>query len=316
MWRRPPRAQAPVGGVTGCSLDELLRAPEALVTIGGVAFGGLGKSEVALWLAEAWEGSHLRGASEVALLCHGYRGNAPRAEEVQLPAYEVITEAERREAVERWGDEAVMMRWRAPDVVRVWAGGSWEDRIEVSGAHGARLRVCDGALYRHELTPNAQVCIFDPSLNPRLFPFGSLTRPLWSFPSAVSWWAHGATAPQMPRRFERCAPLIARSRYLNAHLITPHGERVSSELLHGREVEPWLGVSRPQRFLSALSSLGATLRAPVITRDHGLFSKRALRRASRALNPPLRVCSYKDLPRIPRSLEVYVLEPTLSVEAP
>jgi len=294
-------------------LRSILDADQALVTVGGVSLGGLGKSEVALWVATRWARDH-QPSKRVALLCHGYRGRSPRPERVSLAHRSRLTEAERVEALERWGDEALMASWRAPEGVAVWAGGGWRERVESSESWGATHLICDGGLYRRELSPTAQLCLFDPSLRPRLLPFGELCRPIRHFPHGVSWWAHGAGALQgpLPPHFQRCAPLIARSDYQNQRLLSPEGEWISSERLRGRTVEPWLGTARPQRILRRLRSLGARLLDPVQARNHRPFPSRDLR--ARLTSGVIRVCTYKDLPRLPVDLEVYVLEPNLCVE--
>lgn len=317
MWRRPPQVTALDLGTKGTpTLSALLTAKEALITIGGVSLGGVGKSEVALWLATRWVAPLHRG--ELSLISHGYLGGASQPERVSLPPRGALSEAERREALARWGDEAIMSRWRAPDQVTVWAGGDWQALIEVSRAAGAKVQLCDGALYCRALQPSAQLCLFDPSAKARLFPLGELSRPPSRFPQGVLWWEHRqASEPRLeplPAPFQRCAPIIAQSRYHNLSLIRPTGERVTSSTLRGKVVQPWLGVARPQRFLRCLERIGAVIRSPVITSDHGCFSQRALSKASR--EPSLiKVCTYKDLPRLPVDMEVYILEPTMHVEA-
>jgi len=310
VWRRPPSPQ----GDPCALLAELLSAPRALITIGGVCFGGLGKSELALWLAERFAEREEAESGGVALVCHGYRGASGRAERVELPAYRELTERERLEALARWGDEALMMRWRAPRSVTVWAGGSWAERVARSEA---RWVICDGGLYRPELKPSAQLCIFNPRLRPLLTPLGPLCRPLGQFPRSVSWWCHqdGPLTGGYSQAYERCAPVLAESRSRIDALISPSGERLSSASLKGRRVQLWAGVARPRRILEALRSLGASLAPPVLTRNHAPFSRRQLALGRSAEPGLLRVCTYKDLPRVPQWLELSVLEPSFMVNA-
>lgn len=295
-------------------MRELLSAPRALITIGGVCFGGLGKSELALWLAGRFAEREDAQSAGVALVCHGYGGLSEQAERVELPAYHELTERERLEALARWGDEALMMRWRAPRSVTVWAGGSWGERVARSEA---RWVVCDGGLYRPELKPSAQLCIFNPRLRPLLTPLGPLCRPLSQFPRSVSWWRH-QDEPFIgghSQAYQRCAPVLAESRSGIEALISPSGERLSSASLKGRRVQLWAGVARPQRILEALKSHGASLAPPVLSRDHAPFSRRQLALGRRAEPGLLRVCTHKDLPRVPKWLELSVLEPSFRVTA-
>ena len=314
MWRRPPLATSlPDVARGGLSLANVLDVDRALVTMGGVAWGGVGKSEVALWIAARWARDRKR-YGKVAFISHGYRGRSPRPERVLLPQRAQLTEVERAEALERWGDEALMASWRAPEGVEVWAGGAWLERVQWSERQGATHLICDGGLYRRELSPTAQLCLFDPNLRPRLFPLGDLCRPTRHFPHGVSWWAHGSQARNapLPLHFQSCAPIIAQSDYHNLSLLSPSGERVSSEFLKGKTVEPWLGTARPQRLLNRLRALGASLLDPVQTRNHRPFPTRTVQ--NQLASGVLRVCTYKDLPRLPVDLEVYVLEPNLYVE--
>jgi tetraacyldisaccharide-1-P 4'-kinase len=272
----------------------------------------LGKSEVALWLLAQ---RSMLTSRPAALLSHGYRaGHLKAPERVELARYWALSESERREALCRWGDEALMSRWRLPSEVSVWVGGSWRARWEASVSAEERFVVCDGALYHHALRPTHQLCLFDPSVRPLLWPFGGLSRPPSAFPQ-VSWWAHQSahTRERAPwSAYERCAPLLAHSAYRAKRLISPEGQPLPVTELKGRLVEPWVGVARPERFLELLKRSGARLTAPVSALNHRAFSERDVR-ASLKRASPWRVCTFKDLARVPRGVDVYVLELELSV---
>lgn len=314
LWRHPPRVTTSIrGGEHLPSLASLFSADRALITIGGVSLGGLGKTELALWLVNTW--AQRFKAQDASLLCHGYLGQASQPELVLLKPRLQLLESERIEALRRWGDEAMMLRWRLPAETKIWVGGTWQERVEKSHDSGAIFQVCDGGLYRAELKPTTQLCLIDPQLKPRMIPWGDLSRPISCFPQNVSWWSHALSLDTcLPSYFEQsCAPLIARSAYRHLSLITPDGQRISSAFLRGKRVQPWVGIARPQRFLNTLKDLQAHLADPILSLNHRSFSKKSLKTSQK--NPSyIRVCTYKDLPKIPIDLEMYVLEPTFYVE--
>ena len=203
LWRSPPAARAAGEG-------------EGLwVCVGGVEWGGAGKTPVALWIAARAAGAREVMGEGVAFVSHGYRGASRAPERVPpLPlAGGLLGSAEGERALRRWGDEALMARALLPPEVSVWAGGAWGERSRAAG-RGARVVVCDGGLYRAEVPRHLSLVVT--GVGARGWPRGR-ARPAWALPRACAWWAHdghalgveGSPSPLLEGLIEGEEPLCA-----------------------------------------------------------------------------------------------------------
>ena len=154
--------------------EHLARTDPLTLVIGGVSFGGAGKSQVVLHIAE---NLLCLGLGQICILGHGYKGKVSR-----LKAR--IVNLGESNAIQQFGDEAVMMSRRLGDQVPIIVGGNWRDRWNFAVDLGAKMIISDGGLYTANLPRHISLTVLSSSQRERLFPFGDLTRP-------PSKWIHG-----------------------------------------------------------------------------------------------------------------------------
>jgi tetraacyldisaccharide-1-P 4'-kinase len=183
---------------------------------------------------------------------------------------------------------------------------------------GACFMVADGGLYHPTLPITHPLCLFNPQLSAFLWPLGHLSRPVSAFPQAL-WWAHqdahaqetGTNSTHASSAYHLCEPRIAESHYAPCELMDPEGRSVPLTRLHGALVQLWVGIARAERVTATLEALGAEVYERVRALNHRNFPARSPRLKPQAV----RVCTYKDLARVPRDVEMYVLRVNLEVRS-
>jgi tetraacyldisaccharide 4'-kinase len=313
---------------SGQALEEVRDHPWS-IAVGGITLGGVGKTEVVSTLAQIFS---QRGA-RVAVLCHGYRGEAlpssPRRlltlddgrssrPRLILDPVDSVEASALEQSARSLGDEACMLRLRLPVVVQVWVGGRWITRWRAAQEAGATLIISDGGLYTPQLPRDWSICVIDPLSRPYLLPLGALTRPLSSLPPhpQCSYWIHRSDSGSS-RAFEgwirplsQHAPIL--SDYRADTLIDPHGALLSLDALKGRAIYTLTGIARPHRFYRTLSSIGVRRIGGVEVRDHGSFPHSALESALKS--EAWCVTTEKDRVKLPVDFPVYTLRVKLSLD--
>lgn len=273
------------------------------ISVGNLVVGGSGKTPAVIFLAQRAVALGLR----VAVLSRGYGRRSRRAVRVRPES-----------TVEEVGDEPLLIARRCP-TVQVWVGPSRRALAYLARADGAQLLILDDGFQHRALVRDEDIVVIDEAEghgNGRLLPAGPLREPPSALDRATLVWLRTSgddrRAPLPPIR----VPLV-RARYGAAWLISPAGERLPPTALSGRQVVPLTGIARPQRLLSMLERLGASVSAPQVYGDHHAFTQGELARAETLATGlgALLVTTEKDHVRMPPSVAVWRLGLEVEVES-
>jgi tetraacyldisaccharide 4'-kinase len=266
--------------------------PAAVFCVGNLVAGGVGKTPVALALAERLKA---RGR-KVAFLTRGYGGTRRGPLVVDRAHHDAA-------AV---GDEPLLLAASAPTVVA---------RHRVAGAHlactkGVDTIVMDDGFQNPSLAKDLSLVVVDSDTgfgNGRIIPAGPLREPVERGLARAQGLVLMGEAPVPQMLDSKNVPPILRAR------IEP--EPPSAESIKGATLVAFAGIGRPAKFFSMLSALGCTILRAEGFPDHHPYSADELQRLklfARASRARL-VTTAKDLARIPATLRAGI-EP-ISVRA-
>jgi tetraacyldisaccharide 4'-kinase len=254
------------------------RVPAAVFCIGNLVAGGVGKTPIALALAERLQAK----GRKVYLLSRGYGGGEHGP---------LLVDPGRHDAT-MVGDEALLLAARAPTVVaRKRAAGAL-----LACAAGADAIVMDDGFQNPSLKKDLSLVVVDSDTgfgNGQVIPAGPLREPVArGLKRAHGVVLMGAGPPPKALNDQAKLPIF------RARLEAEHATR---ESLKGATVVAFAGIGRPAKFFSMLSELGcAILRAEGFP-DHHPYSIAELARLkgfARASRARL-VTTTKDFVRIP-----------------
>ncbi|MCZ6781724.1 MAG: tetraacyldisaccharide 4'-kinase [Proteobacteria bacterium] len=296
------------------------RLPCRVVSVGGLAVGGSGKTPLASWLAAGLS----RRGHRVALASRGYRGAAREAVTVVSDGYRVHAGP----AVA--GDEAMLLAGGAPRGPVLVGRDRAVVGLRAISAFSAQVLVLDDGFHHHRLARDVEVVTIDGRLglgNGRVLPRG----PLRECPEALSR-AHAVGVLAGPLgdtdrdRVTRLAPdafrFRGRRRPRGVRSLQASGrvpvEESSLETLRGARVGMLAAIARPASFRATLESLGAEVVAERLFRDHHVYRPRDLRGLARQV--PIWFTTQKDaikiLPTWLRGADLRVLVVDLELEDP
>lgn len=257
------------------------RVPAAVFCVGNLVAGGVGKTPVALALAERLQA---RGR-KVYFLTRGY-GGTNRGPLVVDPTRHNATDV---------GDEPLLLAAFAPTVVaRQRAEGA-----QLASAEGADTIVMDDGFQNPTVLKDLSLVVVDSDTgfgNGRLIPAGPLREPVKRGLARAQGLVLMGDAPA-PKLLEAYSELpILRAK------IAP--EPSSAQAVKDATVVAFAGIGRPAKFFSMLSELGCTILRAEGFSDHHAFSAEELQRLkmfARATRAQL-VTTAKDFVRIPAPL--------------
>ncbi len=247
--------------------------PVPVVVVGGLSWGGAGRTPAAGWLAEKLEGAFVVSA--------GYRRarQGPRVRIGQVdaaPSHDL-------------GDELELLRRRGIDVV------SAPDRssgIQAAAQAGALMVVVDGGLGNPGLARDLSVLCID-----RDWPLGRGPVPVGDrrlSPATVhqvdALWVRGEPVDGLPEQTPTLQVRLRPVGWLHK------GERLGLDAVQGA-VDIRAGIARPERFVCTLLELGLEIRSLKTVRDHGALHDL----------PAGAVVTEKDAARLPPGADVYAL---------
>lgn len=260
------------------------RAENRVLCVGGLSVGGAGRTPVVTALAER----AIERGIDVAILGHGYRGQAHAPTRVTAPNARL------------YGDEAAALyrRLAAP----IWVGA---DRARTLAAMpGSALVLADGGLLDAGLARQATVLVVDATASRRVLPAGPLRAPLHRV--QADWtWLHRCDEPGA----QPMEPVDVRSAVVATRVELADGRMVEPRWLAGRAVRVLTGVARPGSVMHLLDRLGARVVERRVRADHQWFSRRDLA----ALGPDW-IVTAKDRARIPTRCPVNTLHIGLEVD--
>jgi len=217
----------------------------AVFSVGGLTWGGAGKTPVAMALA-----AHARDAGEsVAVVLRGYGGRGSRAGLLVSDGTRVLADA--REA----GDEAVLHALRLPSVL-VRIGADRVDAVRRARADGARLVVVDDGFQHRRLARDVDVvCVGADGW--RREHDAALSRA----DAVIA--IDGAPVPPTDRPIS-FARTVVRG-LVRGPRLEPAGDAAS---LAGRRVALACAIAHPWRFERTVHALGAVVTSVRSRRDH------------------------------------------------
>jgi tetraacyldisaccharide 4'-kinase len=260
-----------------------------VLSIGALAAGGSGKTPLAIEIA-----SRLRDRGvPTAIVLRGHRGSASGEGALVSDGTRIVLGALAA------GDEAVLAARRVPGAL-VRIGRDRAVAAAKARAEGARAVVLDDGFQERRLVHDVDVVAVD------AVPRASVVRreSEASLDRATLLAVRGAAElPPDPRAFVFALEPEA---LVDAGLAV-----VGPPSLRGRRVVVACGIARPERFLSTVRALGATVAAQVLARDHAPVAGRAAQVLARARADAI-VTTEKDLVREPL---VWARLPVLGVRA-
>jgi tetraacyldisaccharide 4'-kinase len=254
------------------------RVPAAVFCVGNLVAGGVGKTPIALALAERLQAK----GRKVYFLTRGYGGSERGPLAVDPGGHDATMV----------GDEALLLAARAPTVVaRQRAAGAL-----LACAGGADAIVMDDGFQNPSLKKDLSLVVVDSDTgfgNGHVIPAGPLREPIARGLKR----AHGLVlmgpGPPPKALYEHLKLPIFRAR-LEADL-------AAGESLRGTTVVAFAGIGRPAKFFSMLSALGCVILRAEGFPDHHPYSTDELARLkgyARATRARL-VTTAKDFVRIP-----------------
>ena len=259
-----------------------LRLHHPVISVGNLTVGGTGKTPLVIALAE---GLRDRGYRPV-VLSRGY-GRISRG---------VLVVGSQPSKWEDWGDEPFLIKQRLRNVPVVVGANRYEAGRLAEQQQLGNIFVLDDGFQHRRLHRDVDVVTIDPvewAAGELLLPTGR-----WREPKASIARAHVACVQDVPGT--RFPELPIASFKVGAQIdgiydgIYVEDARIPPQHLKNRAVVAFAGIAKPERFFSALESLGVQAVKTVRFRDHHHYSARDIER----LGGELLITTEKDAVRL------------------
>ncbi len=279
--------------------------PRCVISVGNITVGGTGKTPTVLWIARAL---HEAGRT-VAVLSRGYGRRGSGVEKVRL-------QGPIHEAAARYGDEPVLIARRLARA-SVWVGaGRWEAGGRAVAEDRPDVLLLDDGFQHLQLHRDLDLVLLDaarPFGNGRLLPAGPLREPPDHLARAHAVILVGEARACPPPGFERLKDKVLRGKpVFHARPVIRGFFRADptglSEPLGNLFQAPCIaaaGIARPDRFFSALETLGIPCVRRLAFPDHHRWTpedERALLDTLRSVGARWIVTTEKDAVRMPPSV--------------
>ncbi|MCH9627673.1 MAG: Tetraacyldisaccharide 4'-kinase [Chlamydiales bacterium] len=264
-------------------------APLPVVSIGNLVAGGVGKTQVALLLAEALQ--------DVAILSRGYRGEAEKGKSPFLVSPE-------QNSAQRCGDEPWLLASRLPKAHVIVHHNRYLSALEAEKL-GARVLLLDDGMQHRSLFRDLEIVVLggvDPFGGEAFLPRGFLREDPKRLAQADLVVFVGEPTPRVRERVSALteAPCVVTQISVKGayHL---DGKKLPS--LEGKKVGLFCGIGNPSRFVSSVENLGAVVVASHYLPDHKTMGKKelqtfadlCLQRGAECL-----LCTEKDKVKLPK----------------
>lgn len=258
-----------------------------VISIGNIVAGGTGKTPLTLFIA-----SKLMEKKKVAILSRGYRGSLGNK----------ILQVTEKTPASLCGDESCLLAKKLPGAL-VFSG---KDRVRgawMARQVGAEILLLDDGMQHRRLKRSIEIVSMH---RDNLFGRGAFLPSglLRDDPSRLK--MATLIALQGVEKEEDYAEALALLRpYTEAPVVAfkTHIENAAS--FANKKVAAFCGIAHPQRFFSALGSIGARLILTETLPDHAPFTARHLEkidRVARQLGAELLVCTEKDGVKLPHTV--------------
>ncbi len=271
------------------------RLNHRVISVGNLSLGGSGKTPVVAALARLLRA---RGERPV-VLTRGY-GRREVTEGVL-----VVSDGQRvLEPVSRSGDEPQLLARTLSGVPVLVCADRYVAGLFAERHFGVTVSILDDGFQHVQLERDVDLLLVSPAdMDDRVLPSGRLREPLTA--------AQFADAVLVPGTEEDVTQVAAAVGHHNAFRVVPH----YGALANGGRVLAFAGIARPERFFSALRSLGYDVARELTFRDHHWYSARdreTIQSAARETNASLIVTTEKDAVRC--DFDVAALPMTVSIE--
>ena len=248
--------------------------PIPVVVVGGLTWGGAGRTPAVGWMAERIPGAWVVSA--------GYR-RTPQGPDVRLGR---PNETPRHDL----GDELELMRRRGIPVV---SSPNRSVGIRQAAKEGARIVLIDGGYGNPSLNPDMRVlCLHsDWPMGRGPIPVGSRRLPRRTIEDADALWITGEGIEGLPEHAPTAHAQLKPTGWLHK------GQHFPLESVTGA-VDIRAGIARPERFVCTLLGMGLQIRSLRTARDHGQLGDL----------PPGAVVTEKDAARLPIDSDVWALQ--------
>lgn len=267
---------------------EQKHAPLPVVSIGNLVAGGVGKTQVALLLAQELE--------DVAILSRGYRGQAEKAREP------LVVRTENRTAQE-CGDEPWLLASRLPKARVLVHRDRYKSALEAEKL-GARVLVLDDGMQHRRLFRNIEIVVLgghDPFGGGNFLPRGFLREDPRRLERADLVVFVGKPSAAVEKRVAKLtqAPFVE-TQVCVRELRLMDDKKIAS--LEGKKIGIFCGIGNPTRFAESMKALGACVVAARYLPDHRTIGEQELR-AFAALckerGAEYLLCTEKDRVKLP-----------------
>ncbi len=292
-----------------------------VVSVGNISVGGSGKTTACMYLARK-----LAQSGVVAgIVLRGYKRTS-RGAVLVSDGRELLA------TVEQAGDEAWLLANRLPGCPVAVAQRREAAVALLAQDAAAQLVLLDDGFQYYRLARQVDLVLLDAYTPPgshHLFPAGLLREPYSHLTRASDVWiTHSdiasdrqlAQAERIARRYAPQAPVVVTSHALD-RLTTWQGTAVPSDLLHTHPAVAVAGIGNPEAFFSLVQELGGRPAICLAFPDHHAYSFGdwdTIAASAAGDENTVVVTTPKDavrMPEPPAYLDVYVLHPTLKVEA-
>jgi tetraacyldisaccharide 4'-kinase len=235
-----------------------LRLNHPVISVGNLTLGGTGKTPLVIAVAE---GLRNRGFQPV-VLSRGY-GRISRG---------VLVVGFQAASWEHWGDEPLLIRQRLGNVPVIVGANRYEAGMLAEAKQLGNIFLLDDGFQHRRLHRDVDIVTIDPmewAAGEILLPTGR-----WREPKASIARAHAACVQEIPGVTAPKLPIPSFMVRTEIQGIFKDDVPVPPESFKNRAVVAFAGIAKPERFFSALESLGIHPIKCVRFRDHYYYSAR------------------------------------------
>lgn len=235
-------------------------APLPVVSIGNLVAGGVGKTQVALLLAQA--------LPNVAILSRGFRGKAEKGKQP-------LVVSTKRHTAQECGDEPWLLASRLPRAQVIVHRDRYKSALEAKKL-GAKVLVLDDGMQHRQLFRDFEIVVLsgrDPFGGEHFLPRGFLREDPKRLARADFVIFVGKPSAQVEKKVARLtsAPCIE-TRISVTELRLIDDQCIPS--LEGKKIGLFCGIGNPERFVASMEALGAHVVATHYLPDHRTFEKK------------------------------------------
>jgi tetraacyldisaccharide 4'-kinase len=262
-------------------------APLPVVSIGNLVSGGVGKTQVALLLAEALE--------DVAILSRGYRGRAEKGREPVLATPLLTAEA--------CGDEPWLLASRLPHAQVIVHPDRYRSALFAEKL-GARVLLLDDGMQHRKLFRNVEIvvlCGSDPFGGGHFLPRGFLRED----PARLKHADLVVFVGKPSERVEEKVAALTQAPCVEAYVCVKEVRSLIDEpipSLDGRKIGIFCGIGNPGRFTASMKDLGADVVAVRYLPDHRTIGEKELQTFAalcKERGAEYLLCTEKDRVKLP-----------------